>query len=422
MFKVNQQIRIKTGAELQADGHEKSASGNYYSVRYNFLKEMEERLSGKQFKIKSVSAEGDLIKLHGDEDKFSISPEMIAEEMFKVGDKVRIMPLAKMEELYEKDSEGDFEIIVNGQCQAFFVEEMEDLCGKEYTIESIDELDGECDLTPYVRGWTITTGMLELVERKFAEEEIEEEVEEIEEEVEEIEESETFKTGDVVRVKTIDELNAFREENHRQVMFGWNEDMNHLCGEMFVIKGISPTGHVSGLNTMWSISTDMLVKLSATDVFAKLEELIHASKETPVVAVTPVVDSKKLFSDIEEGTTYYFLDSDGDIDWYESAEDSQDEKFYEQANCFTSHEAAGKVGELQLLQREMLRFAEKHNAHIIDWDDLKDKWELNRKGTDEWQVDCWTTHNNPFSVYFNSKEVAEKALETFGDRLKAIYE
>lgn len=414
MFKVNQQIRIKTGAELQAAGHKPNELGNYHSVQFSFLKHMEEELSGKQFKIKSVSNNGELIKLHGDENHYSISPEMIAEEMFKVGDKVRIMSLDKMEELYEKDWEGDLKITVNGQSQAYFVQDMDHLCGEEYTIVSIDELDGECGLTPSCDGWTITTGMLELVERgsvKAAKEVVKEADEEI-------------KVGDVVRMKTMKELDAFREEHQRQVRFGWNENMDELCGKMFAITEISETGHVKGLDTTWSISIDMLVKLDAKEVFKKLEEVLNGSKDI-LTAVSPVVepaDDKKLFSDIKCGIEYYFLDSDGDVDWYESSEDLTDERYYEQANCFTSYDAAKKIHELQLLQREMLRFAEEHNAHICDWSNDEDKWELNRRNTGEWRVDSWNCYNNPFSVYFNSREVAEKALETFGDRLKAIYE
>lgn len=406
MFKVNQQIRIKTGAELQADGHEPNALGSYHSVRYSFIKEMEKKLSGKQFKIKSVSGDGDLIRLHGDDDRFSISPDMIAEEMFKVGDKVRIMSFEKMEELYRKDSEGDLDVVVNEQNQAYFVQGMKELCGNEYTIVSIDE-DGECSLTPPCHRWSITTGMLELVERKFAEEEVA-----VEEEI---------KVGDVVRMVTKDELNAFIEKHGTTPKFGWNGDMDNLCGKMFVITSIDDTDHVYGLDTRWSISTEMLVKLSAKELFKELEE-VKSGATVIAPEIKSVADDKKLFSGIEEGTEYFFLDSDGDIDWYQSDEDSQDEEFYEQANCFTSYDAAEKIRDLQLLQREMLRFAEAHNAHICDWSDDEDKWELNRKNTGEWQVDSWNCYNNPFSVYFNSREVAEKALEEFGDRLTAIYE
>ena len=76
---------------------------------------------------------------------------------FNPGDRVRFRSWDDMEAEYGLDGDEGF---IN--CMFQFVEDMRDLCGKEYTIDWIDA-DGEVGLESFDEPYTISTDMIEPV-------------------------------------------------------------------------------------------------------------------------------------------------------------------------------------------------------------------------------------------------------------------
>lgn len=76
---------------------------------------------------------------------------------FNPGDRVRFRSWDDMKEEFGLDS---YERYID--CRFQFVEDMRDLCGKEYTIDWIDA-DGEVGLESFDEPYTISTDMIEPV-------------------------------------------------------------------------------------------------------------------------------------------------------------------------------------------------------------------------------------------------------------------
>lgn len=102
--------------------------------------------------------------------------------------------------------------------------------------------------------------------------------------------------------------------------------------------------------------------------------------------------------------------------------DTVDNNRYELGNCFKTREDAKFALEKQKVIIELKRFALENNECKLDWNNLKQKkYSLS--------FDYFSKHIHSYSnnvkgsdVYFSSKEIARKAIETIGeDRLKKYY-
>lgn len=98
---------------------------------------------------------------------------------------------------------------------------------------------------------------------------------------------------------------------------------------------------------------------------------------------------------------------------YPYTEDDEDEVF----------EKVSLIAERRKLQSEMEMFARINNEGKIDWNDEEQlKWYidvdcLNKKLEINYYLYCRFMNE----TYFTSQEIAEKALDKFGDRIKKLY-
>ena len=81
------------------------------------------------------------------------------------------------------------------------------------------------------------------------------------------------------------------------------------------------------------------------------------------------------------------------------------------------------IAERRKLQLQMEQFARLNNEEEIDWNDTEQhKWSLYvNYAKNEIRIDWASNCRDLNNIYFTSKEIAEKALEKFGDRIRKLY-
>lgn len=133
---------------------------------------------------------------------------------------------------------------------------------------------------------------------------------------------------------------------------------------------------------------------------------------------------------IKEGQEYFYIDSTGDVRfgfWNNHPVDQQRLDF---GNIFPyteeNKEQVEKEVEFKIRERklwvEIEMFARQNNEGKIDWNnDEQMKWSLCIEHNETIVIDYGCYYRQLNTVYFTSKELAEKALEKFKDEIKRLY-
>ena len=124
----------------------------------------------------------------------------------------------------------------------------------------------------------------------------------------------------------------------------------------------------------------------------------------------------------EEEDEYWVLDSHGNIlilnwDGY-----GFEENRLNQGNIFRTKEAAELEAKRRNLLTRFRAFRDECNGDWkADWSDYDKKWSIS-KDKDE-LFDTWTMGINTFVTfgYFKNKKDAQRAIELFGDEIKALF-
>ena len=134
---------------------------------------------------------------------------------------------------------------------------------------------------------------------------------------------------------------------------------------------------------------------------------------------------------IRKGQNYFTIDDSFKIDWFRYDDDAYDKQYLNCGKIFPyTEETKDKVRkEVELiakrrrLQSEMEMFARLNNDCEIDWSNTEQyKWSLYIDYAKNgimiyWAPNCRDLNN----IYFTSEEIAQKALEKFGDRIRELY-
>ena len=160
----------------------------------------------------------------------------------------------------------------------------------------------------------------------------------------------------------------------------------------------------------------------------KMDALMEEYK-TKVKEVT-----KKEEPFIKEGQRYFSINNLFGIDEFNYDSDIFDRKLLESGNMFPftdeNREQVEKevslIAERRKLQSQMEMFARQNNDGEIDWNNSEQmKFYLYTVSTIHKENEIregWTWDMRHFNtVYFTSEEIAQKALEKFGDRIRELY-
>ena len=155
------------------------------------------------------------------------------------------------------------------------------------------------------------------------------------------------------------------------------------------------------------------------------EELLNKLKQLEKDFNTQVADIKKqieecdnkVFKPSKFGEKYYTISTKGKIGSYSFCNDDFDKEIIDFGNYFkTQEEAERKRFEIRL-HRQLELFALENNDTEITWDINSEKYLINYSKDMGIVIDKVYTLKDFGQVYFTSREIAEKALETFKDDL-----
>ena len=127
----------------------------------------------------------------------------------------------------------------------------------------------------------------------------------------------------------------------------------------------------------------------------------------------------------KEKELYFYYDSEGLIYESISSGGSIDKNRLEFGNCFKTRKEAEHMAEKLKVINELKNFALENNAEEIDWKNLKQvKWAIAySRMYKNLELNDWrNTQFSSSNIYFTSREIAQKAIETIGeDRIKKYY-
>ena len=157
----------------------------------------------------------------------------------------------------------------------------------------------------------------------------------------------------------------------------------------------------------------------------KKEELLNKLKQLEEDFNTHVTDIKKQIEECDNkvwkpnklSLEYYSISADGKVDRYEFCNDSIDKELINFGNCFETKEIAERKAFEIRLHRQLELFALENNETEIDWNDMSKKYMISYSKEGGIFIDKVYKLKDFGQVYFTSKEIAEKAVETFEDDL-----
>ena len=156
------------------------------------------------------------------------------------------------------------------------------------------------------------------------------------------------------------------------------------------------------------------------------EELLNKLKQLEEEFNTQAADikkqieecDKKVFKPNKFSEKYYSISTNGNIHMRNFYNDSNDEEIIDFGNYFkTQEEAERKRFEIKLHRQLELFALENNDTEINWWDNSSEKYLIDYSKDMGISIGVVYSLKNFGQVYFTSKEIAEKALETFKDDL-----
>lgn len=173
----------------------------------------------------------------------------------------------------------------------------------------------------------------------------------------------------------------------------------------------------------WFIEDDK-IKIRLKDGNIKFNAFTQETITNTLAEDWEVVAESKVWKP-KEAELYFYYDNEGLI--YESIYygDSIDERRLDLGNCFRTRQEAKHMLEKLKVIKELRDFALQNNEAEIDWKNKKQEKNIivYNPGFQTITSNVWySTQYIPFNIYFTSKEIAQKAIETIGeDRIKKYY-
>ena len=122
---------------------------------------------------------------------------------------------------------------------------------------------------------------------------------------------------------------------------------------------------------------------------------------------------------VMRGKKYYYIEPFGSIMWYSEAYNATDDRFYNIANYYSDETVAENNARADRLYRQLRRFAVENRQKKLDWNNEdEEKWCIFFEHSYGGLVVDYFDSNQHFGlIYFDTKETAHRAIDTFKDEL-----
>lgn len=123
----------------------------------------------------------------------------------------------------------------------------------------------------------------------------------------------------------------------------------------------------------------------------------------------------------EKGEIYYAEVDDGTTNFYKDIDENYADKDYECANYYSDRTVAENNARADRLYRQLRRFAVEHRENKIDWNNDDDDTEKYCIGYNHYNNELYINYTIKYQyqglIYFDSRETAQLAINTFKDEL-----
>lgn len=150
--------------------------------------------------------------------------------------------------------------------------------------------------------------------------------------------------------------------------------------------------------------------------------LVIEGKEFPIEINDPELQKlvapkkKNGYELVGYGRTYSFVNNYGEVVTLEH-KDQDDNNRYEEANYYADRTVAENHARADKLMRQLRRFAVENRAHDIDWGNtVTPKWFICYE-YEKLYCDFDQTFRTYNTIYFDSQELVERAIEVFHNEL-----
>lgn len=153
-------------------------------------------------------------------------------------------------------------------------------------------------------------------------------------------------------------------------------------------------------------------------------KLVVEGKEFPIEILDPELEKlikpkKTGYEKVCPNQYYYYRAADGTAIQCSRGWDVIDDKAYDNADYYSDKTVAENNSRADKLMRQLRRFAVEHRKEKLDWsDDNQYKYTIEFAHDDgTFDIDCWTGIREFGTLYFDSQETAQLAIDTFRDEL-----
>ena len=150
---------------------------------------------------------------------------------------------------------------------------------------------------------------------------------------------------------------------------------------------------------------------------------LTAEQETELIEIINEREKNKKtgYEKPKEGERYYYIEDDGSLgNCWQWQRDTLDDGHWENANCYTIKEVAEADARADLLMRKLRRFAKLENANTnVNYKTFSGCcYIFYNRLTSSLIVNDEAYKYNLGQIYFNSEELAKKAIEEFREELE----
>ena len=154
-------------------------------------------------------------------------------------------------------------------------------------------------------------------------------------------------------------------------------------------------------------------------------KLIVEGREFPIEIQDPelqklLMPQKKTgYERVDKDQTYYIQDLNEGIVWTSEYCNDDSNADYNTANYYSDKSVAKNNARADSLMRQLRRFAVEHRKYEIDWTNgqISKYYICVKNATNEIVYNCAYTAQGFNTIYFDTKETVELAINTFHDEL-----
>jgi hypothetical protein len=163
------------------------------------------------------------------------------------------------------------------------------------------------------------------------------------------------------------------------------------------------------MRTIESVNAKLIINGKEIEVMISSEELKKLTFQ-----------KKTGYEQVPDEEPYYYISDDGMVEDGCEYTCSADEPRYNIGNYYSDKTVAENNARADRIMRKLRRFAVEHRKNEINWrNEKQEKYGIQYYNIEYEELEVVETSEvrHPFSIYFDSKEAAELAIDAFHDEL-----